>query len=87
MQRGGIMARIIESKEKNLIGDRIKELRIEKGLSQQTLSNKLETFAVYICRGSISRIEERQRTITDIEIDGLAKVLGVPVEELFKRKE
>lgn len=84
MQRGGIMARIIEGKEMNLVGDKVKKYRIEKGLSQQMLANKLETLAVYVCRGSISRIEEKQRTITDIELDGLSKVLEVPIEDFFK---
>ena len=60
------MARIIEGNEMNLIGDKVKELRVAKGLSQQALSNKLEMLAIYICRGSISRIEDKQRTVTDI---------------------
>lgn len=81
------MARIIEGNEMNLIGDKVKELRIAKGMSQQTLSNKLEMLAIYICRGSISRIEDKQRTVTDIELYGLAKVLGVPIEALFKLRD
>lgn len=77
------MARIIDGKEMNMIGRKVRELRTAKGMSQQTLSNRLETLAIYICRGSISRIEDRQRTVTDIELYGLSKVLGVPVEYLF----
>ncbi|MBQ6831438.1 MAG: helix-turn-helix transcriptional regulator [Oscillospiraceae bacterium] len=78
------MARIIDGTEMNMIGDRVKQLRIERKMSQQTLSNKLEMLAIYICRGSISRIEDKQRTVTDIELYGLAKVLGVSIEELFE---
>lgn len=78
------MARIIDGKEMNLIGNKVRELRISKGWSQQTLSNKLETLAVYICRGSISRIEDKQRTVTDIELYGLAKILDVSIEDLFE---
>lgn len=81
------MARIIEDSEKNLIGDKVRELRIAKGLSQQALSDKLETLAIYICRGSISRIEDKQRTVTDIELYGLAKVLDVPMEVLFNERK
>ena len=55
------MARIIDGAEMNLIGSNLKRLRQERGWSQQLLSNKLETVAVYICRGSISRIEDKQR--------------------------
>lgn len=78
------MARIIDGTAKNLVGDKVRQLRIKQNMSQQTLSNKLETLAVYICRGSISRIEDRQRTVTDIELYGLAEILGVSINELFE---
>ena len=62
------MPRIIEGKEMNLIGDRLRVLRKKHHLSQQQLSERLETQAVYICRGSISRIEDKSRTVTDIDL-------------------
>ena len=77
------MARIIDGNTMNMVGDRVRELRISKGMSQQKLSNKLEMLAIYICRGSISRIEDKQRTVTDIELYGLSAVLGVPITDLF----
>lgn len=54
---------------------------------QQVLSNRLETLAIYVYRGSISRIEDKQRTVTDIELYGLAKILDVPIESLFGKIE
>lgn len=81
------MARIIDGNDMNLVGDQVKRLRIAKKMSQQTLSNKLEMMAIYICRGSISRIEDKQRTVTDIELYGLAQVLDVPIETLFQNSE
>ena len=78
------MARIIDGQDMNMIGDRIRQLRMERKLSQQKLSDKLEVMAIYICRGSISRIEEKQRTVTDIELYGLAQVLGVSISDLFE---
>ena len=78
------MARIIDSNEKNLIGSNLKILRKQKKMSQQELSDKLETLAIYICRGSISRIEDKSRTVTDIELYGLSKVLGVSIDSLFE---
>ena len=78
------MARIIDGSEMNLIGNNLKKLRQERGWSQQLLSDQLETVAVYICRGSISRIEDKQRTVTDIELYGLASVLGVSISDLFE---
>lgn len=80
------MARIIDGSAMNLIGTRLRELRTKQNISQQTLSIKLETMAVYICRGSISRIEDKQRTVTDIELYGLAKALNVPMESLFEKE-
>ena len=70
-----------------MVGGKIRKLRMEQKMSQQTLSDRLETMAIYICRGSISRIEDKQRTVTDIELYGLAKVLGVSIEDLFEENE
>lgn len=81
------MPRIINGKEMNMIGNKLKELRKKKGLSQQALSDKLEMMAIYICRGSISRIEDKQRTVTDIELYGLSKILDVSIESLFEKKD
>lgn len=81
------MARIIDGDSMNMVGAKVRQLRIAKDMSQQALSNKLETLAVYICRGSISRIEDMQRTVTDIELYGLAEVLGVSIDELFDREK
>lgn len=80
------MGRIIGEHEKtNLTGKRIKEARLKANLSQAQLSAKLETLAIYVCRGSISRIENKERTVTDIEIDGISKILNVSLEYLFGR--
>lgn len=68
----------------NMIGSKVKQFRTEQKLSQQTLSVRLETEAVYICRGSISRIEDGSRTVTDMELYGLSKVLHKPIEDFFE---
>ena len=81
------MARIIDGNDKNMIGSNVRKLRLEKKMSQQELCNRLEMLAIYVCRGSISRIEDKQRTVTDIELYGLAKVLGVEIAELFEPRE
>ena len=79
------MARIIDSSKKNLIGKNLRSLRTQKGMSQQDLSNGLELLGVYICRGSVSRIEDYSRTVTDIELCAIAEVLGVePIDLLSK---
>ena len=71
------MARIIDQQKKNLIGERVRFYRIQRGYSQQQLADKLETLAVYICRGSISR------PVTDLELVALAEILQVSVLDLL----
>ena len=78
------MARIIDGSDMNLIGDNVRKLRKERNMSQQSLSNKLELLGVYVCRGSVSRIEDKQRTVTDIELYAIADVLSVDLKELFE---
>lgn len=78
------MARIIDGNAMNMIGGNVRKFRKKKRMSQQALSNKLELMGVYVCRGSVSRIEDKSRTVTDIELYGIAEVLGVGIEELFK---
>lgn len=79
------MARIIDGEKMNLIGANVQKRRKELKMSQQKLSDKLELYAVYVCRGSISRIEDFSRTVTDIELYAIAKVLKVDINELFDK--
>ena len=81
------MARIMENEKKNLVGPIIREQRLKKKMSQQELSAKLETMAIYICRGSISRIEDQSRTVTDIELYGLSKILNISPEDFFNNAD
>ena len=80
------MARIIDGNQMNMIGDQVKKYRKLRKMSQQALSNKLELMGVYVCRGSISRIEDKSRTVTDIELYALAVVLRVTVNDLYDTK-
>lgn len=77
------MSRIINGKKKNIVGSRIRTLRLQNGFSQQRLAERLELLAVYICRGSISRIEEHLRTVTDIELKAFSEIFHVTVNDLY----
>lgn len=70
-------------RQANITGKGIYRARREAGLSQKELSARLETMAVYICRGSLSRIENGTRLVTDIELNAMAKALNVPVQQFF----
>lgn len=78
------MARIIDYEVQNIVGEKVRKFREERKLSQKEFSEKLETQAIYICRGSISRIESHERTVTDFELKAMAEILRVPIEELFE---
>lgn len=79
------MARIIDGDKKNLIGTNLKKIREKQKMSQQELSNKLELLGVYVCRGSVSRIEDFSRTVTDIELFAIAEVLRIDPKELYSK--
>lgn len=81
------MARIIDGNRMNMVGEKIKKYRKLRKMSQQQLSNKLELIGVYVCRGSISRIEDYSRTVTDIELFAIAEVLNVLINDLFDPNE
>ena len=77
------MKLILDSKERNIAGSRVKIARLENNMTQQELSAKLETLAVYIDRASISKLEQHKRIITDIELVALSQVLNVGVNWLL----
>lgn len=69
--------------KKNISGERVREARLKKHLSQSDLAAKLQVEGIVIERDSISRIEIGTRFIPDYELPVLAKVLGVSVEWLL----
>ncbi len=71
----------------NITGRNIRNKRLAAHLTQKQLSEKLETMAVYVCRGSVSRIESGERIVTDIELQAIADVLHVSIESLFARTD
>ncbi len=70
--------------KKNLCGDRIREARQKKRLSQSDLAAKIQIEGVIMERDSISRIEIGTRFVADYELKVFAKVLNVTVEWLLE---
>jgi len=68
---------------KSLSGERVREARLKKRLSQGELAAKMQVEQVEIERDSISRIEIGTRFIPDYELPVLAKALNVSVEWLL----
>ncbi len=77
------MKLILDSEERNIAGSRVKIARLKNNLTQQELSAKLETLAIYVDRASISKIEQQKRIITDFELVALSQVLNVSVNWLL----
>ena len=77
------MKLILDTEERNVIGYQIKSARLGCKMTQKDLSAKLETLAVYIDRASISKLEQKKRIVTDIELLALSKVLNVSISWLF----
>lgn len=70
--------------EQNVVGRNIRKYRIERKWSQEELSRRLEGRKLYICRGSISRIERQERMVTDYEVWDFAKVFKVSLYDMYK---
>ncbi len=77
------MKLILDSKKRNIVGSRVKIARLKNNMTQQELSAKLKTLAVYIDRASISKLEQHKRIITDIELVALSQVLNVDINWLL----
>ncbi len=78
------MARVVNYIVQNVVGAKVKKYRLEQRMSQKELAERLETYAVYICRGSISRIENHERTVTDYELRAIADALKVSINDLYE---
>ena len=71
--------------EKNLIGNRLIELRKLHGLSQRDLARELQIKGCDMDKNVITRIETQKRFVTDIEIEKICEVFGVTFEDLIRK--
>lgn len=69
--------------KKNISGDRIREARQKKRLSQADLAAQMQVEGIIIERDSISRIEIGTRFVPDYELPVFSKVLNVSVDWLL----
>lgn len=72
-----------ETKTKNRIGKRVKELRTEKKLSQKALAEKLQLAGYEFNDLTILRIEQGTRFVPDYEVVALAEYFRVSCEYLL----
>ena len=69
---------------KNIVGKKIRELRIEKGYSQRDLVRECELLGYPISQNMISRIETGKRRVADVELLVFMEVLRVPSTSLLE---
>ena len=70
----------------NMVGKNIERLRKEKGIKQKDFIAKIQIMGCDINPTSYSKLEGQVRSATDKEIFVIAKILGVPMEELFSEE-
>ena len=72
--------------KRNICGDRIREARQKRRLSQSDLCKLLQLRGVMVERDTISRMESGSRFVADVEAVVIAEVLEVPVLWLLGRE-
>ena len=73
--------------KKNICGDRIREARQKRRMSQSDLAAKMQLAGIVIERDSISRIEIGTRFVPDYELPIYAEVLQVSVAWLLNMED
>lgn len=68
---------------KNVSGERIREARLKRRLTQADFAAQLQIAGIAIERDSVSRIEIGTRFVADFELKVIAKVLNVSVDWLL----
>ena len=70
---GVFMRKITTSDQKNIIGSRIRQLRMARKLTQDELAARLQVNGYNFSKLTILRIELGKRLVTDIELKGLCE--------------
>ena len=72
--------------EKNLISQRLIELRNQHKFSQRDLARKLQLAGFDMDKNVITRIETNQRYVTDIELKAFCEIFHVTYDYLIDGK-
>lgn len=75
-----LIKQIIYYDNKNIIHDRLRKARDERGISQTDLAAKMQLLNVNIDQQMISKIEKNQRQVTDYELTCICKCLHVSLD-------
>ncbi len=73
-----------DGKSKNIIGNKIKNLRKQAGLTQKQLAEKLQLLGHEFSDLTILRIEQGTRFVPDYEVVILADFFQISTDELLR---
>ena len=68
----------------NIIGRNVERLRKQRGIKQKDFVARMQILGCDINPTSFSKLEGQVRSATDKEIYVIARILELPMEELFK---
>ena len=71
----------------NMVGKNVELLRKKRGIKQKDFVAKLQVEGCDINPTSYSKLEGQVRVATDREVFLIAKILGVPMETLFREDD
>ncbi len=72
---------------RNVSGERVRQRRTQKRLTQAELAARVQTEGVILEQDAISRIESGSRMVQDYELRALAVVLGMTADWLLENQE
>ena len=75
--------RKLELGDKNIVGARVTEARLARGMKQNELLARLQTAGVDLSIPALSLLEGQKRPVSDIELKALADILEVSVDWLL----
>ena len=74
-----------DGKQKNIIGDKVKKLRKERGLTQKHCAELLQLEGHEFSDLTILRIEQGSRFVPDYDVAILADFFGITTDELLRK--
>lgn len=76
-----------DGKKCNISGERIRQWRMDAGLTQEELAIRMQLNGLQMGQMAISRIETGKRLVADFELVIFSRVLGVSMEWLTGEDE
>lgn len=67
----------------NIVGTNLKQIREDRGLSQQDLCCKLELLGVTMYKSDIYEIENNKRLVKDFESKAICIALSISLDDLY----